>query len=74
MDTEATTTKLVATPADVALRNSIPATTVHTHTTTPVGMTLNGLRHPRISSQPTPVPARNGHAVWAIPAAVNPSA
>jgi hypothetical protein len=59
---------------DVTLRKSIPTTIVHTHTTTPVGMTVNGLRQPPISNQPTPVPARNGHAVWAIPATVNPSA
>jgi hypothetical protein len=58
----------------VALRNSIPTTTVHTHTVTPVGITVNGRRQPPISSQPTAVPARNGHAVCAIPATVNPSA
>ena len=41
---------------------------------TTIGMTVNGLRHPRISNQPAAVPARNGHAVSAIPATVNPSA
>jgi hypothetical protein len=71
---EATTTKLVETPADVALRNSIPNTTVDTHTATPVGITVNGLRHPPISSQPTPAPTKKGHAVCAIPDTVKPSA
>ena len=42
--------------------------------TTPVGTTVNGRRQPRDSSQPTPVPARNGHAVSAMPATVSPSA
>src|SRR5829696_4017011 len=67
-------TKLTATPADVALRNSIPTTTVHSHTTTPVGTTAAGCRQARLSSQPTAAPTRNGHAVSATPATVRPSA
>ena len=38
VNTDATTTKLVDTPSDVALRNTIPTTIVHTHTTTPMGI------------------------------------
>src|SRR5215217_6033190 len=71
---DATTTKLADTPADVALRNSIPTTTVHSHTATPVGTSAIGLRQPRASSQPAPAPARNGHAVSATPVMVTPSA
>jgi hypothetical protein len=35
-------TKLTATPAEVALRASIPTTMVHNQTTTPVGTTAVG--------------------------------
>jgi hypothetical protein len=71
---DATITKLTATPADVALRNNIPTTTVHTQTTTPVGATAVGRRHARLSNQPSVAPTRNGHAVAANPATVSPSA
>src|SRR6516165_8434397 len=67
-------TKLNATPAEVALRNSIPTATVHTQTTTPVGTTAVGLRQVRLSSQPTAAPTRNGQAVCATPPTVSPSA
>ena len=73
MTVDATATKLAATPAEVALRSSIPTTTVHTHTTTPVGSTAVGRRHARAASQPRAVPLRNGQAVVATPATFNPS-
>lgn len=64
----ATTTKLAATPAELALRNSMPTATVHNQTTRPVGTTAVGRRQPRDASQPITVPVRNGHAVAATPA------
>ncbi len=60
---DATTRKLNATPAEVVLRKSIPTATVQTQTTATVGTMAVGLRQPGLSSQPTAVPARNGHAV-----------
>src|SRR6476659_9202917 len=71
---DATTRKLNATPAEVVLRKSIPTATVQTQTTAPVGTMAVGLRQPRLSSQPTAVPARNGHAVSTTPVSVSPSA
>jgi hypothetical protein len=70
---DATATKLAATPAEVALRSNIPTTTVHSHTTTPVGATAVGRRQAREASHPSAVPVRNGHAVVATPATLNPS-
>jgi hypothetical protein len=43
--------KLAATPCDATLRNTIPTTTVDTHTVTPVGSSAVGRRQPRHSSQ-----------------------
>jgi hypothetical protein len=63
--TDATMTKLTATPAEVALRASILTTMVHNQTTTPVGTTAVGRRHARAASHPTAVPIRNGQAVSA---------
>jgi hypothetical protein len=74
VESEATTTKLSAVPADVALRNSIPRMTVLSQITTPVGASEVGRRHARAASQPAAVPDRNGHAVSATPATVIPSA
>ena len=74
VESDATTMKLGATPADVILRSVIPTTTVHNQTTTPVGNRAAGYRQALAISQPTAVPARNGHAVSAIPVMVNPSA
>jgi hypothetical protein len=74
VESEATTTKLGATPADVSLRNAIPTTTVHSQITTPVGSRAAGRRHALANNQPAAVPVRNGHAVSAIPEIVNPSA
>lgn len=74
VESEATTTKLSAVPADVALRNSIPMTTVLSQMTMPVGANAVGRRHALAASQPNAVPARNGHAVSATPATVMPSA
>jgi hypothetical protein len=71
---DATTTKLAATPAELALRNSMPTATVQIQTTTPVGTTAMGRRQPRDASQPTTVPVRNGHAVDATPVTLRPSA
>src|SRR5581483_1734475 len=71
--TEATTTKVTATPPELALRNSIPTTTVHTHTATPVGAIANGRRQPRLTTHPTAAPTRNGHAMSATPTTVTPS-
>jgi hypothetical protein len=71
---EATTTKLTAVPADVALRNSIPITTVLSQMISPVGTSADGCRHALAANHPTAVPARNGHAVSATPATVIPSA
>jgi hypothetical protein len=71
---EATTTKLSAVPADVALRNAIPMTTVLSQTTIPVGASVVGRRQALATNQPVAVPARNGHAVSATPATVIPSA
>ncbi len=51
----------------------MPITTVHNHTTTPVGATAVGRRHPRETSHPTTVPVRNGHAVTAMPVTLRPS-
>jgi hypothetical protein len=68
MTNDVNTTKLAATPAEVALRNSIPTATVHNHTTTPVGKRAIGRRQARDASHPNAVPLRNGHAVVAIPA------
>lgn len=74
MTADATMTKLTATPAEVALRKSIPTKMVDSQTATPVGAMAVGLRQPRTSTHPIAVPARNGHAVWATPATVSPSA
>jgi hypothetical protein len=71
---EATTTKLTAVPAEVALRNSIPITTVLSQMVSPVGASAAGWRHARAESHPMAVPARNGHAVSTTPAMVIPSA
>jgi hypothetical protein len=73
-ESEATTTKLNAVPADVALRNSIPMTTVLNQITMPVGTSEAGRCHALAASQPAAVPDRNGHAVSATPATVMPSA
>lgn len=73
VEIEATTTKLGATPADVSLRSSIPSTMVHTHTTTPVGISEYGRRQPSESTQPARAPDTNGHAVSAIPPRSRPS-
>jgi glutaryl-CoA dehydrogenase len=70
----ATRTKLAATPAELALRNNMPITRVHSQTTTPVGATAVGRRQPRDTSQPTTVPVRNGQAVLTTPVTVSPSA
>jgi len=48
-------------------------TTVATQMISPVGRSEVGARQPRAASQPAPAPAKNGHAVCASPAAVNPS-
>lgn len=74
MTDEATTTKLGATPTELAFRNTMPRATVHTQTITPVGATLVGRRQPRATNHPTRVPARNGHAVVATPLTLIPSA
>jgi len=66
--------KLAAVPSDVALRNNIPTATVHTHTMTPVGTTVNGRCQPRETNHPTTVPARNGQAVSTTPPILNPYA
>lgn len=73
MTDEATTTKLVATPAELALRNSMPTTTVHNHTVNPVGTTAVGRRQARDTNHPTTVPDRKGHAVNAMPVTLIPS-
>lgn len=70
---DATTMKLAATPADVALRKTMPTTTVDSHTTTPVGTTAVGRRQPREASHPRAVPVRNGQAVDATPVTLSPS-
>jgi len=74
VESEATTTKLSAVPAEVALRKAIPTTTVLSQTTIPVGAGVVGWRHALAASHPIAVPARNGHAVSATPATVMPSA
>ena len=56
------------------MRNTIPTAIVHAQTATPVGTTASGRRHPRLTSQPTAAPTRNGHAVCATPETVTPSA
>ena len=71
---DATSTKLAATPAELTLRNNMPITTVHSHTTSPVGTTAVGRCQPREANHPTTVPVRNGQAVVATPAMVIPSA
>jgi hypothetical protein len=58
----------------LAVRNSIPTAIVHTHTATPVGRIARGRCHPRLTSQPTAAPTKNGHAVSATPVIVTPSA
>jgi len=70
---EATTTKLAVTPAELALRNSMPKTTVHSHTIIPVGTTAVGRRQARDTNHPTTVPDRNGHVVDAMPVMSTPS-
>ena len=50
MVSDATTMKLTAVPCEVALRSSMPITTVATHTTIPVGANAVGRRQPRASS------------------------
>lgn len=74
VESEATTTKLNAVPADVALRNAIPTITVLSQITIPVGANVVGRRHALAAVHPIAVPARNGHAVSATPATVIPSA
>jgi hypothetical protein len=71
---EATTTKLTAVPWEVALRNSIPITTVLSQMISPVGASTDGRRQARAANHPTAAPVRNGHAVSATPATVIPSA
>ena len=44
------------------------------HTATPVGTIASGPAPPSAQSQPTAVPAKNGHAVSATPETVTPSA
>jgi hypothetical protein len=65
---------VTATPPELTLRNTIPTAIVHTQTATPVWTTARGRRHPRLTSQPTAAPTRNGHAVSATPETVTPSA
>jgi hypothetical protein len=74
VESEATTTKLTAVPWDVALRNSIPMTTVLSQITRPVGANDVGRCHALAANQPTAVPDRNGQAVSTIPPTVIPSA
>jgi hypothetical protein len=74
VESEATTTKLIAVPWEVALRNNIPMITVLSQMATPVGANEVGCRQARAASQPVPIPVRNGHAVSATPATVSPSA
>lgn len=71
---DATTTKLTATPWEVAFRSDIPMITVASHTVTPVGASAVGLRQPRLKSQPANAPVRNGHAVCVTPVRDSPSA
>lgn len=70
----ATSTKLHAVPAPVIRRKSMPRLTAAIQTTSPVGVTAVGRRHPRDRIHPIAAPATNGHAVSATPAAVTPSA
>ena len=71
---DATTRQLNATPAEVVLRKSIPTATVQTQTTAPVGTMAVGLRQPRLSSQPTAVPAETATPFSATPVSVSSSA
>jgi hypothetical protein len=64
-----------AVPWPETARSAIPTTTVASHAATPEGATANGDRRSgRIASQPAPRPARNGHAVDAMPPRVSPLA
>jgi hypothetical protein len=74
VESEATTTKLMAVPWDVAFRNNIPMTTVLSQITMPVGANDVGRCHALAASHPAAAPDRNGHAVSATPATVIPSA
>jgi hypothetical protein len=74
VESEATTTKLIAVPWDVALRNNIPTTTVLTQITMPVGASEAGRCHALTASHPAAVPDRKGHAVSRTPVTVMPSA
>jgi hypothetical protein len=67
-----------AVPCPAATRSVIPATTVPSHAATPAGASASGhwrarapRQHSRLS-QPIASPARNGHAVDAMPPRVSP--
>jgi hypothetical protein len=74
VESEATTTKLIAVPWDEALRNNIPMITVLSQMTMPVGANDVGRCHALAANQPMAVPDRNGQAVSTMPATVIPSA
>ena len=68
----ATPMNAAAVPCPDSTRNSMPRTTAPSHALTPAGHSRNGCRHVRPASQPNASPARNGHAVDAMPARLSP--
>ena len=67
-----------AVPCPDTTRNSMPSATVPSHAPTPAGHSRNGCNgrpaRPAVASQPPASPARNGHAVDAMPARLSPLA
>jgi hypothetical protein len=63
-----------AVPWPATTRTIMPSATVQSQMARPAGRIASGRRHARAASQPTPSPARNGHAVEAMPASVSPLA
>jgi hypothetical protein len=69
----ATPTNAVAVPCPATTRNTMPSPAAPSHAPTPAGATETGRRQARTASQPPASPARNGHAVDAIPPRLSPS-
>ncbi len=62
-----------AVPWPATTRSTIPTATVPSQAAIPDGTRAAGRRQTRATSQPTPRPARNGHAVPATPGTLSPS-
>ena len=70
----ATSTNATAVPCPATTRRTMPTATVPSHAPTPAGNSPAGRRQARTASHPHASPARNGHAVDAIPPRLSPRA